>query len=575
MTNQCVLSSYVYSIATSCKVAGVEDVVISPGSRSTPLAYAFASMKDEWNVYRHIDERAAGFFALGIAKAKGKPVVLICTSGTAAANYFPAIVEAHYSRVPLIVLTADRPHELREVGAPQTINQIQLYGEHVKWFAEFPIPDDNEATLPYVERHMARAAAIALAAPMGPVHINIPFREPLLIDFSMRNEIQPSFTSTLRGKLAPSVESKLKLKETLAEAKKGVIVIGELALNTDRNIIWQLIERLKWPVVVESLSNFRANVPEHLKQYLMTTYDALFKVDEVKQLLSTDTIIRFGAQPVSKFLMHFIASSNINHYIVVDEDPMFRDSISKATMFVHGEIDDWILDVLPDQPAQNEAYLKQWQQAEQKAQAHVREYADWSKDEGAYVWQLLDELGDGTDIFVSNSMPIRDIDTFFLPTSKDIRIIANRGANGIDGIVSTALGYSIANPNRKTVLLIGDLAMLHDSNAFIATRYQQVDLSVIVFNNDGGGIFSYLPQAKVEEHYEELFGTPTALQFQSLAELYGANYYAIRSNEELPQAMKDEATLKVIEIFTNRMENTANHRKLWQQIAKEFSSDAN
>ena len=184
MTSRETLTNYVYMIANTLIQSGVEDVVISPGSRSTPIAYAFASLQDEINVYRHIDERAAGFFALGIAKAKGKPVVLVCTSGTAAANYYPAIVEANYSRVPLIVLTADRPHELREVGAPQTINQVRIFGEQVKWSAEFPIPDDAKETLPYIERHTARAAAISIAAPMGPVHLNIPFREPLLIDFN-------------------------------------------------------------------------------------------------------------------------------------------------------------------------------------------------------------------------------------------------------------------------------------------------------------------------------------------------------------------------------------------------------
>ena len=212
-----------------------------------------------------------------------------------------------------------------------------------------------------------------------------------------------------------------------------------------------------------------------------------------------------------------------------------------------------------------------WQQAEQFAAAQVEQYTQWSSDEGAHVYHFLQQVPDGSDVFVSSSMPIRDIDTFLLKTTKDIRIIANRGANGIDGVISTAFGYSAANPNRPTYLLIGDLAFLHDSNAFVATRYQDLTLNVLVMNNDGGGIFSYLPQANVVEHYEELFGTPTALTFEQLAAMYQLNYTVVQEGKKLVAEHFNHPTTSITEIFTNRTQNTENHRKLWQLISEDLT----
>lgn len=566
MSNRETLTNYVYTIVQTLIQAGVQDVVISPGSRSTPLAYAFAAQKEKMNVFRQVDERSAAFFALGIAKAKGNPVVLLCTSGTAAANYFPAIVEAKYARVPLIIITADRPHELREVGAPQTINQVRLYGESVKWSVEFPIPDEDAQTLPFIERHTARAVAIAKSAPLGPVHMNIPFREPLIIEF---DEVAPhtTFKQSFTSSLPASPEATSQLEEVIRAAQKGIVVVGELPTNTDRKLLWAFIEKLQWPVIVESLSNMRTNIPESCMSLVVSTYDAIMKNTAFKEVAKLDTVLRFGAQPVSKFLMQFIAASQPKAYVVVDEDPMFRDSISMSTHFVHANVGEWLATVSV-QSNEQMAYLNLWQHAEQIAIDKVKAYNTWATDEGAMVAKLLEQLPDGADLFVSSSMPVRDIDTFLTKTSKDIRIIANRGANGIDGVTSTALGYSAANPNRKAFLLIGDLAFLHDTNAFIATRYQPLQLSVIVMNNDGGGIFSYLPQAKIENHYEELFGTPTALKFEQFATMYNLHYSAVQTSNEMQDALLQAAPLQLIEAFTNRTENTESHRELWAQISE-------
>lgn len=571
MSNRDILSNYVYQVVAALIQNGVEDVVISPGSRSTPLAYAFASTRSI-QIYRQLDERSAAFFALGIAKAKGKPVVLLCTSGTAAANYFPAIVEAKNARVPLIVITADRPHELREVGAPQAINQIRLYGEQVKWSIEFPLPDGELQTLPFIERHIARAINISKTAPFGPVHMNVPFREPLLINF--RESLPaPTFQRSVIGEISASDEAKMLLTKIINETKRGFIVVGELSLGTDLQVMWDFIRKVKWPVLVESLSNLRTNIPSDCKEFIISSYDALLKSESFKEKVIAETVIRFGAQPVSKFLTIFLTKWLPANYIVVDEDPMFRDSVSVSSHFLHASIGNWLRE-LDIQSTLETDYLNMWRKSEEIAVKHVLSYTEHEEDEGAMVRTIIEQLPDESDLFVSSSMPIRDIDTFLMPTEKDIQIIANRGANGIDGVVSTALGFSNGRAGRNSYLLIGDLAFLHDINGLIATRYQPCEMTIIVFNNDGGGIFSYLSQATVKEYYEDLFGTPTALQFEQIAKMYDMEYIKVNKLSEMTSSLNRQSgnPLKLIEVFTNRQENVIAHRRLWSDINKELEA---
>ncbi|WP_339213538.1 2-succinyl-5-enolpyruvyl-6-hydroxy-3-cyclohexene-1-carboxylic-acid synthase [Solibacillus sp. FSL W8-0372] len=566
MNEREILSNYVYQIVSALVASGVEKVVISPGSRSTPLAYAFASTK-ELEMHRQVDERAAAFYALGLAKATAKPVVLLCTSGTAAANYYPAIVEAKYARVPLIILTADRPHELREVGAPQTINQVRLYGENVKWSAEFPIPDNAPQTLPFIERHTVRAVNIAITAPFGPVHLNIPFREPLIIDF--KEELpKSSYVKSYTNELTPSKQAITEFTHILERTTNGMIIIGELPLGTDTNHLWNFIREVKWPVMIESLSNLRAEVPEDCQVYAISTYDALMKNERFKQNVRPQTVIRFGAQPVSKFLMQFIVQANPQNYIIIDEDPMYRDSTHMSTHFIHALPGEWLGEIGLQHSEAEIEYVQFWKMADLLASDVIEKYSDYADDEGAMVQSLLANIEEEADIFVSSSMPIRDIDTFLLSTNRSVQIFANRGANGIDGVTSTALGFSNGRKMRKTYLLIGDLAFLHDTNAFIASRYQNCDLTVIVMNNDGGGIFSYLPQSKVEAHYEDLFGTPTELTFEQVASMYNMEYEKANTKAELINtlATNKQASLKLIEVFTDREENVKQHRLLWTRI---------
>jgi 2-succinyl-5-enolpyruvyl-6-hydroxy-3-cyclohexene-1-carboxylate synthase len=561
-----ILTEYVHTIAQTFLDAGVTEVVISPGSRSTPLAYIFSHIS-EFNTYIQIDERSAGFFALGLAKAKKSPVLLLCTSGTAAANYFPAIVEANYARVPLIVLTADRPHELREVGAPQAINQIQLYGNQVKWSVDFPLADSSEETIPFVERHTARAIAQANAAPMGPVHINIPFREPLSLDFDFVKK-PSTFIKSMTGVVQASEEAKLLVSEKVNNAKKGLIIVGELPKDFSHIDFWTFAQSLKWPILADPLSQLRSRIDEECEDYLIDQYDALLKNERFSQSMIPDVVIRFGAQPVSKPLSLFLKAQPPETFIIIDENSIFRDSLGVVTHHIHS-----VPEVFWKEFSTNTTneYLNKWTQANALATSKVHQYINEESDEGAYAGVLFEHLADSSDLICGSSMPIRDVDTFFNQTSKDIGIFANRGTNGIDGVVSTALGIQQSR-KRPATLLIGDISFLHDVNGLLVSRFHKTDLTIVVMNNDGGGIFSYLPQSNDEQYFEKLFGTPTGLSFDAIAHMYEAEYFLIESKAAFLEALKTpkQTDIRIIEVKTNRQENVKSHRQLWKTINEEI-----
>ncbi|MGO1058743.1 2-succinyl-5-enolpyruvyl-6-hydroxy-3-cyclohexene-1-carboxylic-acid synthase [Planococcus sp. FY231025] len=563
MTNREILTEYVSAFTHSLVHLGVEQVVISPGSRSTPLAYA-CMKQDGLEVYRQIDERSAAYFALGLAKVSGNPVMLLCTSGTAAANYFPAVVEAFYARVPLLVVTADRPHELREVGAPQAINQINLFGSHVKWAADLPMPEEDNR-LDFLSRHLHRSVASAKTEPKGPVHLNVPFREPLRIDFEQ--------TYTTRGEMAHFTGRTVLDEETeaflqgLLEKDKGLLIAGEMASPAPPEF-WAFAEKLQWPILADPLSNLRANVEPKHQHLIIDSYDALLKNEWFKRSAMPEAVIRFGPQPVSKPLALFLASAKPAAYVAFDESPMLRDAQSVVTHHIQAPAA--CLWQVPVAPKDGNAYAAVWQKASGLFWQLAEEHCAEEVDEGVLAKVLFDEL-DGCHLVVGSSMPIRDTDTFFRTTGRDIRIFANRGANGIDGVVSTAFGVQAA-AKRPTYLLIGDLSFLHDMNGLIASKMQDTDLTVVVMNNDGGGIFSYLPQSEEERHFEALFGTPTGLKFEDAARMYGAEYSAAATKEELAEALRQpkQQPVRIIEVFTDRAHNTATHRKLWNRLNEEL-----
>ncbi|HJF31693.1 MAG TPA: 2-succinyl-5-enolpyruvyl-6-hydroxy-3-cyclohexene-1-carboxylic-acid synthase [Sporosarcina psychrophila] len=569
MDNRTALTDYVRRITDGLMKADVKAAVISPGSRSTPLAYAFASTK-ELDVYMQVDERSAAYFALGLAKASGAPVVLLCTSGTAASNYHPAITEAYYARIPLIVITADRPPELREVGAPQAIDQIRMYGKHVKYSVDFPLAENNTDIDDFIDRHVSRALSVATSVPRGPVHLNVPFREPLLIDFD-REVPKSTFQKQIKGADSLDASAVQQIMQLLTDSEKGFIIAGDMPVGFDKAAFWKFANALEWPVLCDPLSNLRAELPEECVSLCIDHYDAILKSEVFKEKAIPDTVIRFGAQPVAKPLSLYLKKVRPATVIAVDESPEFRDSLGVVTHHIQTSPAN-IMRIIVDKP--KTSYAELWAGANDIASAITDSYKGTEGDEGIFAKMLFEHLPSGSDLVSGSSMPIRDVDTFFRKTEKDVTIFANRGTNGIDGVVSTALGIQAAR-QRPAWLLIGDLSFLHDVNGLIATRFHESDLTIVIINNDGGGIFSYLPQAETDDHFEELFGTPTGLTFDHIAAMYNAQYAVIRTPEEfsIELAKAKDKPVRIIEVFTNRQANVKAHRELWAQITNRLDQD--
>lgn len=575
------LTAFTTSFIDELTKVGVVDAVVSPGSRSTPLAYVMAehpSMK----VWMNIDERSAAFFALGIAKEKKKPVVLLCTSGTAAANYFPAIAEARISRVPLIVLTADRPHELRDVGAPQAIDQNNLYGKHVKWFIEMPIPESTGEMLRYTRTMAARAAATAIQNPAGVVHLNFPLRDPLMPEFeAIEKYISSGKTKvTIENSYAQlNLEKIEEVASTILDARKGLIVCGQIDHDEFSEAVISFADKTGFPILADPLSQLRAG--KHDKTQIIDAYDAFLRWETVSKELLPDLIIRFGAMPISKPLTLFIKSLNCEQ-IVVDGGLGWREptgTLSEMLYCDEGIFCREMTDLLMEANKKQEQieFLQKWKNINNitstKLSATVSEMQG---HEGALFVQIAKMLPSQCNLFVSNSMPIRDLDTFFGSTYKDIKIYANRGANGIDGIVSTALGVS-ASSDLPTFLIIGDLSFFHDMNGFLAARMHKLNLFVIVINNDGGGIFSFLPQNAEPRQYEKLFGTPHGMEFSNVVGIYGGTYCAAETMNDFVDAFEElilEEGLKILEVFSNREKNSDVHSDLMNIVSKEIAEEA-
>ncbi len=576
MNHQEALTSYIAAFVAELVKNGVEDVVVSPGSRSTPMAMVMAE-HPELRVHIHVDERSAAFFALGIAKVSQKPAALLCTSGTAAANYYPAIVEALYSRVPLIVLTADRPHELRDVGAPQAIDQIHLYGKNVKWFVEMAPPENTVEMLRYARTVSARAAAMAKRSPAGPVHLNFPFREPLVPQLDRQDlfelsERKDGFVNVHPGQLVLQEEDCSQIAESLSEANKGIIVCGPMVNADFPEAVIQLAKRLNFPIVADPLSQLRSGL--HDGSLVIDTYDSFLKNDDAKRALRPDVIIRFGAMPVSKPLTIFMKENSDARQIIVDGGAGWRDPSMLSTEMVHCNEVQFCKSVIPYlKSSENNQYAPLWKEINDLTKSKLAEINEVDElSEGKLFYQLSELLPEGSTLFVGNSMPIRDLDTFFHFNQKGIRVMANRGANGIDGTVSTALGAAALS--QPLYLVLGDLTFFHDLNGLIASKQYGIDINILLINNNGGGIFSFLPQAGHPKNFEKLFGTPLDLDFSHAIKMYGGQYDQISDWGHFISVFKrnkETTGLKVMEITTNRDKNVAEHRELWDSVSQEIS----
>lgn len=548
---------------------GVEHVVISPGSRSTPLAMLACEHPalQEWIL---VDERSAGFFALGMAKKLRAPVGLICTSGTAAANYLPAVTEAYYGRVPLLVLTADRPHELRGVGAPQTINQMDMYRHFVKEYQEMAPPEATEAMLRYVRNRAARAIRTAGMDNPGPVQLNFPFREPLVPDFTLKNiwgARETAFNPAVYGfKTLPETDMQ-QIASILAEREKGIIVCGPDAGKELADSVVALSYKLQIPILADPLSQLRAG--KHAKTTIITGYDTMFRMPEIRDRFKPNYILRFGAMPTSKSYRFFVeAHADVPQFVIEQADavrePTNHDStyvLADALLFSQA------LEQVVEQKVSSN-WLKSWQHHERITTSILSEAAPPVLTEGTAARVVTNVLAEESYLFVSNSMPVRDIDTFFHQTDKNVFLYANRGASGIDGVTSTALGIAAA-ARKRVVLIIGDLSFYHDLNGLLAAKKYQLDLTVVLINNEGGGIFSFLPQSKETAHFETLFGTPLDIDFEKAVAMYEGAFYRVKTEAALKERIEAAQLaegLVVLEVQTDRVENEKWHKELWNKV---------
>lgn len=576
MTHTKTITQYVTSFVDALVQSGLKEVVISPGSRSTPLAMTVCEHEGicEWVI---IDERSAAFFALGMAQQTKRPVGLICTSGSAAANYFPAIVEAYHNRIPLLVLTADRPHELRDVGAPQAIDQVNLYGNYVKWFKEMAIPEATPRMLTYVQQTARRALMVSASDIPGPVHLNFPFREPLMPDFSLQENANANETNNLP--LAQPVNGLKRLTDEhiqmiikqLHGREKGLIVCGPHVNKRLAEAIVNLAQTWDIPVLADPLSQLRAG--DHEKDHLIISYDAILRNEHIRTQLKPDFIIRFGAMPISKMYLFYVEEHTDALQFVVEDHGGYRDPTSQLSEFIYADSESLCYDLIKasENIRMNSKWLRMWKEMDQLAQKHLFTPSERKITEGEAIRGLLEVIPHQSYLYIGNSMPVRDLDTFFKPTEKDITILGNRGTNGIDGMVSSAVGA--AATGERVTLVLGDVSFYHDLNGLLATKHYHIDITIVVINNDGGGIFSFLPQAQDKKHFEKLFGTPLNIDFQHVVKMYGGHYTVVTHETELQTELLksyDTKGLSVIEIQTERSENTSWHRHKWQLIEQDL-----
>jgi 2-succinyl-5-enolpyruvyl-6-hydroxy-3-cyclohexene-1-carboxylate synthase len=528
---------------------GLRQVVICPGSRSAPLAVAFAQHPGI-EAIPVLDERSAGFFALGLARRSQQPLALVCSSGTAGANFFPAVIEAQESTVPLLVLTADRPPELRDCNAGQAIDQQKMFGTFVNYYAELALP--ALGLLAYLRQRIAQAYGQTLYPNAGVVHLNLPLRDPLapIVDEAiapLTESFPADFFDHLPGEF-PAIEPRLDLP---GQGRRGVIIAGVAQVSDPERYcqaIAQLSSTLGFPVLAEGLSpvrNFAA-----LQPYLISTYDVILRQGDRALALAPEVVVRLGGMPTSKVLREWLVKANPEIFIL-DRSPRSIDPLQGRTVQIPIDITHVVLEKTSVAPSD---YVTTWMQWEQQVRSRIDQtFAGLQAPiESKVAWLLSRCLPIGTPLFISNSMPVRDVEWFWQPGDRGIIPYFNRGANGIDGILSTALG--VAHGGQAAVLLTGDLALLHDTNGFLIGKKLRGSLTIVLVNNNGGGIFGMLPIAQFEPPFEDFFATPQDVAFGDICQTYGVDYCAIEDWAALEQALQSlpRQGVQLLEVKSDR-----------------------
>jgi 2-succinyl-5-enolpyruvyl-6-hydroxy-3-cyclohexene-1-carboxylate synthase len=538
-------------------------VVVAPGSRSTPLTVA-AAQEDRLRVDTHLDERSAGFYALGIGKRSGKPAALISTSGTGAANFHPAVIEAHQSRTPLVVLTADRPPELQDSGANQTIDQRDLYGDAPRLARTLPAPDPDPRTLRSLRTAVGRAVAAAGPPNPGPVHLNVPLRKPLapIEDRDEQAAMAASGTETTRdgafvdtyaGTVSPSSEAVAALRSAIEGAERSLIVAGPMAPDPDHcSAIRALGATTGSPILADPLSNVRFGDPQGAT--VLGGYDGYLGTDGTAEWPDPDLVLRFGASPTSKVLRQYLRDSGATQFLV-DPAAGWREATFTATDRVQADIRP-LVDALSGVAANTaDTWIERFERAEAVHWAVVEDVdGTW---EGDVLRQVAHRAPDPATVFVSNSMPVRDLDRFGRPRDGSLTVLGNRGASGIDGVTSTALGAGSAT-DEPLIAVTGDLAYFHDMNGLVALGRFGLDATIVLLNNDGGGIFHGLPIADFDPPFEAQFETPHGLDFAPTDELYELSFERVEP-EAVGEAIEESAGNPGAQVLEVRTDGARNH----------------
>lgn len=589
------MNEYIAALVDEFYQLGVRHAVFSPGSRSTTMAMLFTE-HEGFETYMNIDERSASFMALGIAKAHKEPTVLVCTSGSAVAHYLPAILEAQYSGVPLVVLSADRPHTLLHVGAPQTVDQQKIFGTAVNYYEELAVP--QEAHYYTYPRQVARKAYMkAMDTKKGPVHINVPLFEPLVPELDSKhfeagrspfNVVKPHYSSGCNYDNTSRIThvnntSSSKKDSLLGQYKNILILAGPQVDVAEAKRILSFATTLQAPILADPLSNVRrcykidaidanhefainrsndtdVTQKKYFSDVVISTYDAFLADKELWPILKPDCVIQFGQIVVSKRVQQMVASWDNVEYIEVNPTMDSMNPTGKTTMHMQASID--VFTNLYGVQNDSQAYLDKWQHLEivgkQKLGTAIEEPSCF---EGRTIRELQQHISDNAQVLVANSMSIRDFDYFWFSGESTAVLYGNRGINGIDGTISTALG--LATNGLPTYLVTGDLSLFHDLNGLAVAKTNNLNLTIILHNNDGGGIFEYLPQ-KGTKHFDYLFSTSQGLDYSGVAKLYGCGYTKIASPDELNTVLakvSSESGVHIIEIPTNREYSRQLHKK--------------
>jgi 2-succinyl-5-enolpyruvyl-6-hydroxy-3-cyclohexene-1-carboxylate synthase len=569
------------ALADELARCGIAGACTSPGSRSAPLVLALVR-DGRFPCFSHVDERSAAFFALGLAKASGRPAVLACTSGTAAANYLPAIVEAHQARVPLVVLTADRPPELRDTGAGQTIDQVKLFGDQVKQFVEVGVHDATPQALRWIRALACRAVWTSLEGRPGVVHLNVPLREPLILDEPLGGEEpggRPDGRPWVVRSTGPAVAADPGAgAETLARiagaGRRGVVVAGREERGRRSAAEPGPLARAAaafaaaagWPLLADPLSGARTG-PDAVAHY-----DALLRAEAFAQAARPDVVLRVGDLPTSKPLRQWLAGLDAVQ-VLVDPDGAWQDPAQACDL------------VLPHEPATLLAALAEraqpadptwagaWMDADRRAAAAIEATLGDELSEPRLAAELAARLPPEVTLVVASSMPVRDLETFAAAREVPPRSLSNRGANGIDGTLATAYGVSAASDG-PVVALLGDVAFAHDLGSLLTARRLGVPLTVVLVDNGGGGIFDFLPVSSQGDVYEHHVATPTGLDVAAAAAAFGVHHLAVEDLAGLRAAVDhglDSAGTTLVHVRTDRAANVALHRRVWDAVAERLS----